>query len=80
VVGTRLDKIKKIDFVKLSQEIFTLINKVRSDPQSFIKTLEKSMARFEFGTNVLKSADELARVETREGQIAYVEAIEFLRA
>lgn len=37
------------------------------------------MARFEAGSKVRKSADGLLRVETKEGQVAYVEAIEFLR-
>lgn len=37
------------------------------------------MTRFELGSRVHTSADKLLRVETKEGPLAYVEAIEFLR-
>jgi len=52
---------------------------VRTDPKDFIKFLEKSLSRFALGTNVLTSADKQLRVITKEGPIAYIEAIEFLR-
>lgn len=38
------------------------------------------MGRFELGTNILKSADAQLRIKTKEGPVAYVEAIEFLKA
>jgi transcription elongation factor len=38
------------------------------------------MTRFTAGTKVITSEDKQLRIETKEGQIAYVEAIEFLRA
>jgi hypothetical protein len=44
-----------------------------------MKSLENSLGRFELGTKLLTSADGQVRIETKEGQMAYVEAIEFLR-
>ena len=52
---------------------------MRTDPSHFIKPLEAALKRFEAGTNLLRSADGMLRVETKEGPLAYVEAIEFLR-
>jgi hypothetical protein len=41
--------------------------------------LEKSFDRFELGTKLMTSADSEVRIETKEGQLAYMEALEFLR-
>ena len=50
----------------------------RSNPKILVPHLEKALMRFE--KNVLMSEDGKSGVETQEGQIAYVEAIEFLQA
>ena len=60
------------------RKVFTLHNKVRMNPKVFIPVLEKAMTRFK--GNILYRADQSAGFETKEGQIAYVEAIEFLKS
>jgi hypothetical protein len=61
-------------FVK---DIFKLQNKIRINPKAFIGILEKSMDRF-YG-NILKTADGCSAIETEEGPLGFVEAIEFLK-
>ena len=41
--------------------------------------MEKSLDRFILGTNIISSADGDHQIETKEGPLAYVEAIEFLK-
>lgn len=36
------------------------------------------MSRFTLGTNIITSADGYLRIETKEGPLAFIEAIEFL--
>ena len=62
---------------KFAKDIFTLQNKVRTNPKSFINHLEKCLGRFQ--GNLLYSPDKKSFIETKEGAFAYVEAIEFLR-
>jgi hypothetical protein len=57
--------------------VFELQNKVRVNPKSFIPYLEASFERF-IGRR-LYSEDKKAFEETEEGQVAFLEAIEFLR-
>ena len=63
---------------KFAQEVFELQNKVRTNPKVFIGHLEKCLGRFQGFT--LYSADKRSFIETKEGNLAYVEAIEFLRS
>jgi len=65
------------DWNKFSKDIFDMQNKVRTNPKWFIGHLEKCLGRFK--GNVLYSEDGKSFIETKEGQIAYVEAIENLR-
>ena len=66
-----------MDWSSLVKEIFKLQNKIRINPSAFIGQLEKSMSRFV--GNILKTADGCTAIETEEGPIAYIEAIEFLK-
>ena len=59
-------------------EIFELQNKVRTNPKAFISYLERCLTRFN-SKNVLMTEDGASGVETSEGPLGYVEAIEFLR-
>lgn len=65
------------DWTKFAQEVFTLQNKVRNNPRSFIHVLERRLACFR--GNQLYADDKKSFVQTNEGPFAYVEAIEFLR-
>ncbi|CDW71758.1 UNKNOWN [Stylonychia lemnae] len=73
----RKDSMQKKDWVKFAKEVFDLQNKVRQNPKSFIPILDKAL--FRFNGKVLMSEDGKSGVETQEGNIAYVEAIEFLQ-
>lgn len=50
---------------------------MRTNPKTFIRHLEASLGRFQ--GNILFSADKRTFMETKDGILAYVEAIEFLR-
>jgi hypothetical protein len=52
-------------------------NKARINPKFFIGHLERCLGRFR--GNTLYSEDGRSYFETKEGKIAYIEAIEFLR-
>lgn len=65
------------DWVKFAREVFSLQNKVRTNPRSFIHVLERRLACFR--GNQLYSDDKKSFVQTKEGPFGYVEAIEFLR-
>ena len=65
------------DWNKFAKEVFEVQNKVRTNPKTFIRHLEQSLGRFQ--GNILYSADNLTFMETKDGRLAYVEAIEFLR-
>lgn len=65
------------DWQKFSREIFELQNKIRMNPNSFIKTLEKSVKRFK--KHILMSEDGTSGMETSEGPSAYYEAINCLK-
>ena len=74
---SRLKAIKDMDWENFTKEVFKMQNKMRMKPSSFIPQLEKSMNRF-IG-NILKTADGCSAIETEEGPMAYIEAIEYLR-
>ena len=58
------------------QPIFELINKLRTDPKSFIPECENLMERFE--DDLLKHPGKTT-LRTKEGQEAVKEAIEYLK-
>ena len=64
-----------IDFNNLSSEIVSEINKARTNPQEYIKTLETDKSYFK--ENILYRPD-LDPLRTHEGESAHDEAIEFL--
>lgn len=66
-----------MNWESLVKEIFKLQNKIRISPSTFITQLEKSMDRFH--GKILKTADGCNAIETEEGPLAYIEAIEFLK-
>lgn len=66
-----------MDWENFSKEVFKLQNKIRINPSGFIGQLEKSMDRF-YG-KILKTADGCSAIETEEGPMGYIEAIDFLR-
>jgi hypothetical protein len=51
-----------MNWIKLSQEIFKLQNKIRTDPKSFVTHLEKSLKRFK--GKVITTEDGCAGIET----------------
>jgi uncharacterized protein YkwD len=52
-------------------------NKARVNPKYFIGYLERCLGRFR--GNILYAEDGRSFIETKEGKIAYIEAIEYLR-
>lgn len=72
------DKQKKegIDFEELATNLIKEINSVRANPQAYIDILEKDKSFLK--ENVLYRPDE-DPLKTHEGEVAYDEAIEFLR-
>ncbi len=60
---------------KVDKEIFTLLNQVRANPQSFIPSLQKMLDQFD--GDVLKREGK-TNLRTNEGPKAVREAIEYL--
>lgn len=82
-VNTELDnkrtrKLKSMNWQSFAQKIFELQNKIRRNPKSFIPYLEKSLTRFH--GMIYTTEDGCNAIRTEEGQVAFVEAIEFLRS
>ena len=61
-----------------TKRIFELQNKIRTNPKSFIPYLEKSLQRF--NGMIHTTEDGCSAIRTEEGQVAFMEAIEFLRS
>ena len=59
------------------KEIIEEINKLRADPNSYIKKVEEYVQYFT--GNVLKLPDLNIKIQTQEGATPYLEAIEFLK-
>ena len=76
--NARTRKLRQIEWKSFARRIFDLQNKVRQNPQSFIGYLERSLGRF--NGDIYTSEDGCTAIRTEEGPVAFVEAIEFLRA
>ena len=74
----RTRKLKSMNWQTFAQKIFELQNKIRRNPKSFIPYLEKSLTRFH--GMIYTTEDGCNAIRTEEGQVAFVEAIEFLRS
>lgn len=66
-----------MSFHKLSENLFTLQNKIRSNPKSFIPYLTNQLEYFEDDIYYCKP-DSNEKLETYEGKSAVIEAIAFL--
>lgn len=66
-----------MNWKSFAKRIFDLQNKIRQNPKSFIPYLERSLKRF--NGNIYTTEDGCSAIRTEEGQVAFIEAIEFLR-
>ena len=76
--NARSRKLRQMDWKSFAKRIFDLQNKIRQNPKSFIPYLERSLKRF--NGSIFTTEDGCSAIRTEEGQIAFVEAIEFLRS
>jgi hypothetical protein len=60
----------------LSEKVFEEINKLRKNPKSLIKQLDRSLNSFK-GSKILAVAGR-PQIQTSDGAAAYMEAIEIL--
>lgn len=70
-----LDKPHPADVDEMDRQIFDLVNKVRSDPKSLVKSLEEQINRFD---GFLMKQPGKTTLRTKEGVAAVKAAIEFL--
>lgn len=70
-----LDKPHPEDVDEMDRQIFDLVNKVRTDPKSLIKSLEEQINRFD---GFLMKQPGKTTLRTKEGVAAVKAAIEFL--
>lgn len=69
------DKPHPADVSEIDRQIFELVNKVRTDPKSLIKSLEEQVNRFD---GFLMKQPGKTTLRTKEGVAAVKAAIEFL--
>ena len=74
----RSQKLRNMDWQSFARKIFDLQNKIRTNPKSFVAYLERSLKRFH--GDIYTTEDGHSAIRTEEGQVAFVEAIEFLRS
>ena len=68
----------RVNFEELRKQIFQELNKIRTDPKSYVRNLEQYISYFRPQTNILAKPNEVP-VQTEEGAEAFRNAIEFLR-
>ena len=64
---------------KFIEELFTLHNKIRGDPKSFIPILEKELGSFNNNIWEKQNGKDIIEIETYEGKKAVQEAIDYLK-
>ena len=69
---------ERVNFEDLRKQIFQELNKIRTDPKSYIKNLELYISYFRPQTNILAKPNEIP-LQTEEGAEAFRNAIEFLK-
>ena len=77
IIGTQTFKSKKYDIVNYPKDVLELINKIRSDPQSFVNDIETAM------TNITKYNNRLIyngsiKVKLNKGENMFKDAIDYL--
>lgn len=75
--NARARKLHQMNWKSFAKRIFDLQNKIRQNPKSFIPYLERSLKRF--NGKIYTTEDGCSAIRTEEGQVAFIEAIEFLR-
>ena len=78
LIDARHRKLEQMEWTSFARRIFELQNKIRVNPKSFIATLEASLNRFK--GDIYTTDDGCSAIVTEEGPMAFIEAIEFLRA
>ena len=78
LIDARNRKLEQMEWKSFAHRIFDLQNKIRVNPKGFIANLEQSLKRFH--GNIYTTEDGCSAILTEEGPVAFMEAIEFLRA
>ena len=77
IIGTQTFKSKKYDIVNYPKDVLELINKIRSDPQSFVNDIETAMTNIqEYNNRLIYNGN--IRVKLNKGENMFKDAIDYL--
>ena len=77
IIGTQTFKSKKYDIVNYPKDVLELINKIRSDPQSFVNDIETAMTNIqEYNNRLIYNG--YIRVKLNKGENMFKDAIDYL--
>ena len=77
IIGSQTFKSKAYDIVNYPKDVLELINKIRSDPQSFVNDIETAMTNIqEYNNRLIYNGN--IRVKLNKGENMFKDAIDYL--